>query len=330
MISAGPAVPEPEPRLLVVTPVFRDVASFSVLRQRIRTVAATLGLAAGLRLYVVDDSGGQDPDIDSIRALDDVTVIDVPFNLGHQRAIVAGLRSLRGRVRASDLVVTMDSDGEDRPEDIPDLLRPLLDDPSPSVVAIARRTERTESMAFRVLYLGFRLLFRTLTGSEIRSGNFAAFRGAYLRTMLLHPSFDLCYSSSLITLNRAPVFIPCPRGERYAGTSHMDVQRLLVHGVRMLMPFADRIAIRFLALCATAAATTALLLVVLVASHALDIVTVSSWWAWALTAGVVVSCIGLVNFLVLFAGFAQSDALSFARIDLFEDASTSEDRGPAA
>jgi hypothetical protein len=318
------------PLLNVVTPVYFDVASFLVLRDRVRDLAVGSDAHRGVHFFAVDDTGGRDADIDALRQLPDVTVIGLPFNLGHQRAIVAGLRSLRDRVEPSDLVVTMDSDGEDRPEDMAALLQPLVDDPSPSVVAIARRTARKERATFRMLYLGFRLLFRVLTGSEIRSGNYAAFRGAYLRTMLLHPSFDLCYSSSLITLNPSPSFVPCPRGDRYAGASHMDVERLLTHGVRMLMPFADRIAIRFLTLCALGAITTALLLVVLVVGQALDLVALSSRWAWALAAGVVVSCIGLVNFLVLFAGFAQSDALSFARIDLFEDRGAEGPDGPAA
>jgi len=100
---------------------------------------------------------------------------------------------------------------------------------------IARRTEREEPLAFRLLYLCFRILFRVLTGRSVRSGNYAAYRGAYVQSMLFHPSFDLCYSSSLITLNADPVFVPCPRGTRYAGQSRMGLEKLLTHGVRMLM-----------------------------------------------------------------------------------------------
>jgi len=119
-----------------------------------------------------------DPDVESLREYDDIELLTPPFNLGHQRAIVFGLRATKHRFRATDYIVTMDSDGEDRPQDVVELLRVLttrvgrLD-----AVVIARRTKRTEPMLFRFLYAGFLVLFRVLTGTTIRSGNFAALRG---------------------------------------------------------------------------------------------------------------------------------------------------------
>ena len=65
--------------------------------------------------------------------------------------------------------------------------------------------------------------------------------------MLLHPSFDICYSSSLVSLDEALVPVPCARGSRYAGRSASNTLRLFMHGIRMLVPFTDRIAARGLA-----------------------------------------------------------------------------------
>jgi len=300
----------------IVTPLFRDVESFLVLHRRIGEVLRSSGYeAAIIRFFVVDDSGGQDPEVDKIRALPDVSIIRPPFNLGHQRAIVLGLRAASDRLGDDDVIITMDCDGEDQPEDLPRLVQPVLEGVEPWTVAIARRTDRKENLTFRLLYLGFRTMFRVLTGREVRSGNFAAYRGAYVRSMLFHPSFDLCYSSSLITLNPNPVFIPCARGKRYAGHSQMGIERLLMHGVRMLMPFADRIAVRSLALCTLTAASTIVMLAVLLVGRLTGTVELSTWWSWILLGGVVVSGLGLVNFLVLFSSFVQTSALSLARID---------------
>lgn len=58
--------------------------------------------------------------------LPDGRALPTPFNLGHQDATVYGLRRLASQIAESDLVVTMDSGGEDRPEDVPRLLAPLL------------------------------------------------------------------------------------------------------------------------------------------------------------------------------------------------------------
>ena len=66
--------------------------------------------------------------------------------------------------------------------------------------------------------------------------------------MLRHPYFDLCYSSTFIALDAPIEYVPCPRGSRYEGKSRMNSASLVLHGMRMLMPFIDRIAVRALAL----------------------------------------------------------------------------------
>jgi hypothetical protein len=298
-------------RCHVVLPLYRDVESFEILRERVRELE---GLPP-MQFWVVDDSAGRDPDVADLHRHADVSVVVPPFNLGHQRAIVAGLRVASEYLSPGDLVVTMDSDGEDRPEDLPRLVDSLLAEPDPWRIVIARRTERDEQFRFKVLYLCFRLMFRVLTGRKVRSGNFAAFRGTFVHSMLLHPSFDLCYSSSLLTLNADPIAVPCARGKRYAGQSRMGTEKLLMHGIRMLMPFADRIAIRSLALCAVTSAVTALTLFAVLLARLTGAGTIAAGGYWVLLGGVVVSGLGLVNFLVLFSGYVQTNALSLARID---------------
>lgn len=299
----------------VVLPVYLDVESFEILRSRALHELAGDGVEPRpVHFVVVDDSAGYDPQMAQLKGRPDITVVQPPFNLGHQRALVAGLRTIKDDLADDDIVITMDSDGEDRPEDLPRLVA-AVDSADPSRVVIARRTTRKVNLRFRVLYVGFRLMFRILTGCEVRSGNFAAFTGRYGRQMLSHPSFDLCYSSSLITLNAQPVFVPCPRGERYAGRSRMGIEKLLTHGVRMLMPFADRIAVRSLAVCMATAGLTLVLLLGLILVGILGDGGASVSWTLALVCGLVVAGLGLVNFLVLFASHVHTAALSLARVD---------------
>src|ERR1700760_4719553 len=81
-------------RLWVVCPCYRDVASFVMLRDRILDVLAhdqTIG-SSDVHFVVVDDTAGYDNDIDQLKGYSDVRVITPPFNLGHQRALVFGLR----------------------------------------------------------------------------------------------------------------------------------------------------------------------------------------------------------------------------------------------
>ena len=155
-----------------------------------------------------------------------------------------GLRELAPRLAPDDLVVTMDSDGEDQPADVPRLLSAL--DNGPVALALAERTTRSEGLRFRVMYLFFRVAFRILTGTTVKSGNFAAQRADSLQATIHHPSFDLCYSSTLLELKRATTLVPCARGRRYAGESRMNTYSLMAHGVRMLLPMAERIAVRMM------------------------------------------------------------------------------------
>jgi polyisoprenyl-phosphate glycosyltransferase len=102
--------------LSVVAPVYNEEASIAEFHSR---VASTL---AGLpfELVLVDD-GSRDGSAAILADLADedprVRVVRLSRNFGHQAAITAGLDHARG-----DAVVMMDSDLQDPPELIPDLL----------------------------------------------------------------------------------------------------------------------------------------------------------------------------------------------------------------
>jgi hypothetical protein len=304
-------------RLWFVVPVFEDVPAFLELRRRLADVLASSidGSIGDHRFVVIDDTGGRDPQVGQLRAYPDVRAIEAPFNLGHQRAIVYGLRCLTDEIRDEDIVVTLDADGEDRPEDLPRLLGPLMAAEGAQRLVLARRTRRRTSLRFKMMYLVFRVLFRLLTGTSVRSGNYAAYRGSLAKRMLLHPHFDLCYSSSLLTLNRDILFVPCERGERYSGRSKMGFARLFLHGLRMMMPFADRVAMRALILFTVTFSLGVLLSATVVAVRLFGDITVPGWATSAIIGTLLLSFIALGNFITLFAVFSQSMSISLADID---------------
>ena len=299
--------------LWVVCPVYFDVGSFLTLNERIGAEFTRLDFDAPgrLRFVAIDDSGGQDPEIAKLRDLPDVTVVATPFNLGHQAALVFGLRRLASEMNAEDWVVTLDADGEDQPADLPRLLRALSVLPAASNhVVLAWRTKRVESLTFKVFYFFFKLMFRLLTGTVTRTGNYAAFHGRLARQVLFHPYFDLSYSSALIALNIPATFVPCERGRRYAGQSKMGVPRLIMHGLRMLMPFVDRVATRALmcfgAVFGLGLAGSALALLV----ELLTEWPIPTWMPYILVSIVTISFIALGNLAILFVVFVESRSLS--------------------
>jgi polyisoprenyl-phosphate glycosyltransferase len=308
-------------RLWLVSPVYRDVEPYLQLRERLLEVIRSRDdQIRETRFVAIDDTGGYDPNVGQLRGLPDVTLVESPFNLGHQRAIVYGLRGILPSVDNDDIVVTLDADGEDRPEDLPRLVDPLLtraEDRSDITVAI--RTRRRTSVGFKVLYFFFRILFRLLTGTAVQSGNYAAYRGWLARRMLRHPHFDLCYSSTLLSLNLPIRFVPCDRGIRYGGRSQMGFRKLFVHGLRMMMPFADRIAIRALTLFSATLALGVVLALAIVGIRLFTDAAIPGWASYTLLGVVILSFVALGNFITLFAVFSQSLGISLSDIDRFPD-----------
>lgn len=271
---------------------------------------------ADLRFVVLDDTAGLDPDMSRCRSLPGVTVVTPPFNLGHQRGLVYAVRSMLPDACDDDVIVTMDSDGEDRPEDVSRLLAELGADTADSLrLVLARRTQRHEGSLFRVFYWAFKLFFRVLTGTTIATGNFAAYRVVWARQRLRHPHFDLAYSSTLVTFDASAHYVPCPRGRRYAGQSRMGFSRLVMHGVRMLMPFIDRITVRALMAFSAIAGSCAVASIAIVAVRLSTDRAVPGWATYSLLSLLLLSAVTLGNLVVLFAVFSQSQGISLSNLE---------------
>jgi hypothetical protein len=300
-------------RIWILSPVYFDVESYRRLRGELKAVLDSLPLPPlAPRFVMVDDSGGRDPSVSEIGGAAEIIV--PPFNLGHQRAIVHGLRRLSREIADDDFVVTLDGDGEDQPRDLPRLLATLQEQPGNlRRIALAARTRRRETPVFKLLYFFFKHFFLLLSGTVVRSGNYAAFHGWVARNVLFHPHFDLCYASSLLSLDLEIVRVPCERGERYAGQSKMTYGKLVSHGFRMLMPFADRIAVRglvvFAVLLLLGLAALAVAFVLLAAGA-----RISAAALCGLGLFVLLCATSLGSSLLLFALFSQSQGLSMTRL----------------
>lgn len=307
-------------RLRVVSPVYRDVGPFLRLRDEIREAVAADPVVnpTDLLFTVLDDTAGQDPEIERLHALDDVEVIEPPFNLGHQRGLVYALRSVLPELRDEDVLLTLDSDGEDQPADVPRLIAELLRAPrrSPRIV-VAKRTKRAHSpLAFRLFYPAFKACFKLATGSAVESGNFACYRVATARRILLHPSFALCYSSTLLVLKVPVSYVPCERGARFGGSSRMGYSQLFTHAMRMLMPFSEAIARRalwlFLSILLLAVALAVAILVVRYGTSQ----AIPGWATYSLAAMGILSMVSLGNLCILFTLYSQSMAVSLRDLEV--------------
>src|ERR1700693_650035 len=100
-----------------------------------------------------------------------MAIMKVHRNLCHQPALAIALTYVAANLSA-DGVLVMDADGEDPPEQIPDLIREA-ERQGLSAVVFAERGRRVEGSMFQVFYFFYRVLHYLLTGRKIRVGNFS-------------------------------------------------------------------------------------------------------------------------------------------------------------
>lgn len=235
---------------MVITPVYEDNEASARLFQELHDQFANR-----VKVVAVDDGSVREPlDPDSIaKAGLNGVVIRLRRNVGHQQAIAVGLNYVAENLGEMPVVI-MDSDGEDLPSTIPNLLEPLQE---PDVdMVVAERQSRVETFKFVAFYAIYKRFFRFLSGRKISFGNFMALnpsgvkRLASMQELWTHVA-GCALASKLRIVNR-----PLDRGPRYAGQSKMNFVGLALHGFRALMVFAEDVLVRVGIACAAIAGST--------------------------------------------------------------------------
>jgi glycosyltransferase involved in cell wall biosynthesis len=231
--------------LLIVTPVFNDWDSFGQLLAEIDRIMPAWNVSVDV--IAVDDGSSLRPGIEasvnSLQNINSVSVVSLAANMGHQRAIAVGLAHAN-RMAAHDLCLVMDSDGEDRPEDIATMLS--VSAKKPGAVVVAKRAQRSESWRFRAFYKVYKTLFRLLTGKAIDFGNFCLIPGDQLGR-IAHMAELWNHFAGALVRSRIPLeSTDTTRGTRYAGQSTMNFVSLVVHGLSAISVFSDLMFVRLL------------------------------------------------------------------------------------
>jgi len=246
-------------------PVFRDWESANILCKMLDQVLEASG-RVDARILLVED-GSPEPiqpwESFSPRLVTSIEVLELRRNLGHQRAIAVGLCHVHDHIPC-DGVVVMDSDGEDKPEDVVVLIERLI--ARPSCIVFAERRLRFGTVAFRVGYFLFRMLHRLLTGVPVRVGNFSAVPARSLHRLVWMSELWNHYAGAIFRSRLPYTAIPLNRGRRYHGRPQMDLVSLVAHGMSGIATFHDAAATRILIaiVAGNSIIVTAMLLVALV------------------------------------------------------------------
>lgn len=165
--------------------------------------------------------------------------IRLKFNLGHQMAIHQGLAfacSLN-----VDHVVVMDSDGEDDPSALPELLSVKGYD-----IVNVIRGRRSETLGFRIGYGIYKALFRFVTGKELNFGNYCMI-SKKVAEIAVHNSY--VHFAAFLLKQKLPKFsIKVDRAPRIDGKSKMNTGGLVYHAFKSLVEFSEDLLMLFLKL----------------------------------------------------------------------------------
>jgi polyisoprenyl-phosphate glycosyltransferase len=236
--------------LAIVIPNFNDWESLRQLLPKLDR--AVEGVGRRVSVLVVDDASTEPIPEGWLRqdfiALDSVEILHLRSNQGHQRAIALGLYHIHEFTDA-EAVVVMDGDGEDRPEDLPELLGAFSSSGAAAegcAVVFAARTKRMESVGFRLCYRAYRLVHHALTGVAVRVGNFSVISRRALGRLMAVPDLWNHYAASVYRARLPRRLVPLPRGRRLAGASKMNFVSLLIHGLSAMSVFSDQVSARLL------------------------------------------------------------------------------------
>lgn len=290
--------------LAIVSPVYND---WDCAEQFVGDVAETPDLPRDVTIVLVDDGSTQERSLTKAWPLRDgvrIRVVTLGTNLGHQRAIAAGLVEVSGIAGISAVVVS-DVDGEDRPADMASLW--IHHKTDPRLLIVAQRRKRTESVRFKAFYQIYRWIFSVLTGKRLDFGNFSLIPGAYLPRVCMSPLLWRNLPATLMRSGLPLLRVPLDRGTRYAGQSRMNFIGLVNHGLSGMSAFSDVIYARLLV--ASGAGVIALVTVML-AGVAVRVFTGSALPGWlalaaaiaALSLAQIIATLLVISFLTFAVG----------------------------
>lgn len=287
---------------LIIMPVFNDWSSLDPLLRQLDEELHRKSLEVDL-LLIDDGSTIKAPNhlgSPGYKRIAKIEILRLRRNLGHQRAIAIALAYIEEKVPCQAVVV-MDADGEDKPQDAIRLIEEYQRGDRESVI-FAQRTRRSENLLFRVSYFIYRRLYKTLTGQEIRMGNFSIIPSQLLTRIVVVSEIWNHYSSGILKARIPHKYIPTDRSNRLAGSSRMNYVQLVVHGLSAISIYGDVIGVRALMATVMLALLSVVLIIIAIVVRSVTDLAIPGWATYV---------IGL-SFIILL----QSITISFSFIFL--------------
>ncbi len=224
----------------ILIPVFNDWESLLSLLNNIHTLK--INNIAHIKVLIVDDCSteilNKKIEFDSFK---NIEIIKNSKNIGHGKSIAHGINYI-SKKNDFDYLIVMDGDGEDRPEEVKELILKSID--LPSLTITANRIKRSESAFFKLSYLLHKILTLVLTGYSIKFGNFMCIPRQDLNLIVSNKNLSVSFSGTIAKFIKNKTFIPSMRGVRYYGPTKMSFIKLIRHSLLIISTFRKEAALR--------------------------------------------------------------------------------------
>jgi len=228
-------------KIKILIPVYNDWESVFKLLENINFEISTLSHEFSV-VIVNDNSTENRPEISlNLDNLKSIQIINMKENHGHARCNATGLKYIFEKDEF-DYVNPMDGDGEDRPEEIRQLVDNLnyySDKP-----IVGERIKRSEGIFFKFCYLAHKIITYTFTGEIIKYGNYSCLSKSTVKKMINEKATWSSFSGSLAKIEKYRVGVPSERGTRYFGPSKMTFKSLIIHSLSIISVFKANVLIR--------------------------------------------------------------------------------------
>jgi polyisoprenyl-phosphate glycosyltransferase len=228
-----------------LTPVYNDWESFCILIENIKRTQKLCSEAYFFSIIAINDDSNEQNEIVFENLDIELIILNLKVNVGHQRAIAVGLQYIYNEVNDCDYVIVMDSDGEDNPGDIIKLIEKSESQKNNKII-FAQRKRRQESLLFKTGYFFYKYLFYFLTGQKISFGNFSLIPNKLLVKVVHQNNIWNHYSGGIIQSKIPFDKVLLDRGKRYKGSSKMNFNSLIIHGLSSIAVYFDFLSLRIL------------------------------------------------------------------------------------
>jgi glycosyltransferase involved in cell wall biosynthesis len=216
--------------LSVIIPVFNEEQTVGNIIRRVKAVMEKLGFK--YEVIVVDDcSRDQSREISKKAG---IRVYQLKEHMGKGYALRAGLAEAEGKI-----VVTIDSDGSHRPEELPMLLAPVLKDQADLVIGsrylVQKPVAARKLNAFGVRLFNFLIRLFTKTAVSDSQSGYRVMKSTVLKGMSLKSDEYEIESEMLVKTARRGfrvMELPITFEQRTYGRSRLDP---LVDGFKILL-----------------------------------------------------------------------------------------------